>query len=184
MHILRYLMPPPNKWLRKELHIKISRQLGIDTHHRYHNSLGGLTHTCTNESWKKSKCVCQGIRAGDTARVTVHIPLQSGSPCPEVCIICHHHHHHPQVPACAYACIPGGISTKWLKLVGRGTGNLHNRSGNKMVHSKSSICCDFYMLIYKITGLLPCPLNYKFLEGRNHVLLISVSPAPNVAPGM
>lgn len=72
----RVLMLPVNKWLRKQLHIKISRQLGISTYHRYHSSLGGLTHSCTNESWKKWKHVRHCTRAGDTARVTLYTSVR------------------------------------------------------------------------------------------------------------
>lgn len=84
----RCLTSPLKKRLRKQLCVKISRQLGIGTHRRYHGSLGRLTYSCTNESWKECKCVCQCTRTGtelhrNPARVTVCLLLLSESLRPE-----------------------------------------------------------------------------------------------------
>lgn len=90
--------------------------------------------------------------------------------------------HPTQILGRPYAHIPERVSTNWLKLVGKGTGDL--RSGNKMFHCKSFIGCELYMSACKTTGLficLPRPLYCKFHEARTHVWFISVFPAPNIA---
>lgn len=152
MHILGGLAPPPNRWLRK---LTYQGQQAIKDQYTSQVVivvLGGLTYSCTNESKKKIK-VCLPVYKGWGHCSSDHTLPSS------IRVLSSRRHllyvttPNPQVLACVYMCIPGGNSTKWLKVVERGTGNLHNRNGNKTVHSKSSICCEFCVFMYKITGL-------------------------------
>ena len=50
MQVSGCLMSPPKKLLWKQGSIQMSRQLGTGAHHTQYGSLGGITHSCKNES--------------------------------------------------------------------------------------------------------------------------------------
>lgn len=137
-------MSPP-KWLRKQLSIKIRRQLGISTHHRYHGRINSQSY-----EWE---CVCQFTRIGmylqrDPARVTLYTYHGSQSPHVQRHLL---YAHFTQIPECPYAHIPESISTNELKLMGRRTRDL--KSEIEIFHWESFMWYEFYMSTYEITGL-------------------------------